>query len=97
MDSTGNIVGKFIEGSKKTKELGEAGGDGYGDYSVPDEKFDNGVSSDVAFFPGDSRMCEVCNDGGDGSGNKIREPDKIIVLNDEIGQNCEKSIVEVGD
>ena len=53
--------------------------------------------SDFTFFPGDFRMCEVGNYGGNGSGDEIRKPDKIIVFNDEVGQNCEKSVIKKCD
>ena len=80
-----DIVDKLIKESKKAKKLSKAWGDGDGEHGVPDEKSDNGVPSDRAFFPGDSGMCKISDYGGDGGSNKIGEPDEIVILNDEIG------------
>lgn len=94
MYSASNIVGEFVERSKKAEELGEGGGNGNGKHSVPDEKSDDGVLGDLAFFPGNFRMCKIGYDSSNGGSDKIGEPDKVIVLDDEIGQDCKESVVE---
>ena len=75
----------------------EHGGDGESDDGVPDEESDDGMFGDVAFFPGDFGMGDEGYDGGDGSGDKVREPEEIVVFDDEVGDDGKKDIVEEGN
>ncbi len=87
MEGGRNIEGKIVEGGEKAEKLGEARGDGDGEHGVPDEKTNDRGFGDLAFFPGDSGMGDISNDGGDGRSDEIREPEEIVVFNDEIGQD----------
>lgn len=79
-----NVESEIIEGGEKAEKLGEARGDGDGEHSVPDEKTNNRGFGDLAFFPGNSGMSDISNDGGDGRSDEIREPEEVVVSNDEI-------------
>lgn len=94
MDSFADVKGEFVERSQKTEELGEPGANGDSEEGVPDEKPDNGVFGDVAFFPGDFGMGDIGDNGGDGGGDKGREPKKIIISNNEISQNRIENKIE---
>lgn len=72
MYGASDVVGEFVKRSKKTEELRESGSNSYGEHGVPDEESNNGMFGDGTFFPSDSRMCNVGNDGGNGGGDKIR-------------------------
>lgn len=69
MDSLEDIKGEFVKRGKKTEKLGEPRADGYGEEDVPNEKADNRMFGDIAFFPGDFGMGNVGNNDGDSSGN----------------------------
>ena len=97
MDSAGDIVCKFIKWSKETKKLSKTRRYSNSKYGVPDKESDDGMLGDFAFFPSDSGMGKICNNSSDGGSNKIREPDKIVILDNEIGQNCKESIIETGN
>lgn len=97
MDSFADVKGEFVERSQKTEELGEPGANSNGEESVPDEKPDNGVFGDFAFFPSDLRMSDVGDDGCDDGGDKSGEPEKIIISENKISQNRIESKIEDGD
>ena len=69
MDGFANVKSEFVEWSQKAEELGEPRTNGNSEEGVPDEKSDNGVFGDVAFFPGDFGMGDVGDNGGDGGGD----------------------------
>ena len=48
----------------------EPGADGYGKKSVPNEKSNEGAFFNRAFLPGNFRMEEIGDKGGDRSGNE---------------------------
>ena len=48
----------------------------------------------MTFFPGDFGMSKVGYDGGDSGGNEVGEPEEVVVFNDEIGEDCVKSIIK---
>lgn len=79
MDSFADMKGEFVERSQKTEELGEPGANSNGEEGVPNEKSDDGVFGDFAFFPSDFGMGNVGDNGGDGSRDKSGEPKKIAV------------------
>lgn len=79
MDSFADMKGEFVERSQKTEELGEPGANSNGEEGVPNEKSDDGVFGDFAFFPGDFGMGNVGDNGGDDSRDKSGEPKKIAV------------------
>ena len=66
-----NIESEFVKWSEETKELSESRGDGDGEDGIPDEEFVDGGFSDFTLLPGDFRVGEVGDDGGDGGGDKI--------------------------
>ncbi len=51
----------------------------------------------MTFFPGDFGMGKVGDDGGDSGGNEVGEPEEIVVLDEEIGEDCVKSIIKKSD
>ena len=85
MYGVGNTISEFVKRSKKTKQLSEARGDSDGKYGIPDKESNNGMFSNCAFFPSDFRMCKISDDGGNCSGDKVGEPNKVVVFNDKIG------------
>lgn len=87
MDGFADVKSEFVEWSQKTEELSEPRTNGNSEEGVPDEKSDDGVFGDVAFFPSDFGMGDVGDDGGDGGGDKGGEPKKVIISNNEISQN----------
>ena len=97
MNCTSNVIDKFVKRSKKTEELSKSWGDNNSDYGVPDEKSDNGMFSNCAFFPGDFGMRKISNNSGNGGSDKVGKPDEVIIFNNQIRQNCKKGIIESGD
>ena len=97
MNSIGDVVSKFVQRREETEELGEPGANSNGEESVPDEKPDNGVFGDFAFFPSDLRMSDVGDDGCDDGGDKGGEPEKIIISENKISQNRIESKIEDSD
>ena len=97
MNSGADVVSKFVERSEKTEKLDEAWADEDGEKGVPDEESDDGMFGDVALFPGDFGVGDVGDDGGDGSGNEVGKPKKVVVFDDEIGKDGVKAVVEKSD
>ncbi len=85
MYGAGDTVGEFVEWSEETEELGKTWCNGDGKHCIPNKKSDDGMFGDSTFFPGNSRMSKVGNNGSDGGGDKIRKPDEIVIFDDEIG------------
>ena len=69
MDGFANVKSEFIEWSEEAEELGEPRADSNGKENIPNEKSDDGVFSDVTFFPSDFGMGNVGDDGGNNSGD----------------------------
>lgn len=90
----GDIVGEFVKWRKKAKKLSKAGCDGDSNHCIPNKESNDRMLGDSAFFPSDSGMREVGNDGSNSGSNKIGEPNEVVVLDDEIGQNSKKGVVE---
>lgn len=97
MHGVSNIEDEFVKWREEAEKLSETRRDGDSEHGIPDKKSDDGMFGNDAFFPSDSGMCEISNNGGDGSGDKIGKPDEIVVLNDEVGKNGKKSVVEASD
>lgn len=72
MDSPDNVIGQFVEWSKKAEELSEPRADSDGKEGIPDKKTNNGMFGDMALFPGDIGVSDIGDNGGDGGGNKSR-------------------------
>ena len=87
-------MGEFVKWCKEAKKLSKARCDGDSDHCVPNKESNDRTLSDSAFFPSDSGMREVGNDGSNSSSNKIGEPNEVVVLDDEIGHNSKKGVVE---
>ena len=68
--------------------------DNNGKHSIPDKKSDDRHFSNMAFFPGNLGMSDVGDDDSDGSSNKAREPEEIIVFDDKISQYSIKDIIK---
>ena len=58
-----------------------------GEEGIPDEEASDGVFGDIALLPGDFGVGEISDDGGNGGGNKGGKPEKIVVFDDEVGEN----------
>ena len=80
MDGTGDVVSEFVKRGEKTEQLCKAGSDSNGEHGIPDEKSNDGVFGNFTFFPSNFGVRKICDDGGNGSSDEIREPDKIIIF-----------------
>ena len=74
--------------------MGEPWVDEEGKESIPDEETNNGVFGDVAFLPGDFGMSNISDNSGNCGSDEHGEPNKVIVVNDEIGKNRIETIIE---
>ena len=77
--------------------MSEAWIDEKGEESIPDKETDNGVFGDMTLFPSNFGMGDVGDNSGDCSSNEHGKPNKIIIVNDEIGKNRIETIIEDGD
>lgn len=71
MNCAGDIVDKFVKRSEETEELCETRSDGDSNHGVPDEKSNNGMFSNGAFFPSDSGVCKIGDNSSNGGGNEV--------------------------
>ena len=89
-----DIIDEFVERGEETEKLGTGGSDGDGKKGVPDEKTVDGCFGNVALLPSDFGMGDVGDNGSDGGGDEVGEPEEVVVFDDEIGDNRKKNVVE---
>lgn len=97
MHGVSNIEDKFIKWREEAEKLSEARCDGDSKHGIPDKKPNDGMLGNDAFFPSDSGVRKISDNGSDSSGDKIGKPDEIVVLNDKVRKNGKKSVVEASD
>ena len=97
MEGASDAESEFVEWGEEAEELGDPGADGDGEEGVPDEKSDNGVFGDLAFFPSDFGVSNVGDDGGDGSRNKRGEPEEVVVFYNDISKERVESEIKNSD
>lgn len=97
MDGGADVVGEFVEGGEKAEKLSEPGADGDGEKNVPNEEFDDGCFGDVAFLPSDFGVKDVGDEDGGGSADEAGEPEKIVILDDEVGKDGVEAVIKNRD
>ena len=75
MEASENIECKFIDRSDKTKEPGKEWANGDGGKTIPEEEYNNTMFGNGAFLPGDFRMENISEDGGERVRNDTVEPE----------------------
>ncbi len=61
------MKGEFVKRGKESKKPSKRGRENDGEEGVPDEKIEDAGFGWLSFFPSDSRMKNVGENGGDGS------------------------------
>lgn len=51
----------------------------------------------MTFFPSDFGMSKIGNNRGDGGGDEIREPEKVVIFDDKIGKNSVEGVIKKCD
>lgn len=83
MDGAGDTENKFVEGLKLAKEPSKDGTNNDGSNEIPKEEHENTLSSGVAFAPGDTRMEEEGEDGGQNIGDDAIEPEEFVGIKND--------------
>ncbi len=86
------LMSKLVNGSDEAKEPSEKWADGDGGDTVPKEKHNDTALGDMAFFPSNSGMKDVCENGGESIGNNTIEPEEFVGIKNNTGKksiNCE--------
>ena len=84
MTGGANVESEFVKRSDEAKKLCEGGADSKSKECVPNEEFINSNFRDFTLSPSDFGMENVSNYSSDSGSKKTREPEKVVILNDNI-------------
>ena len=88
------MIGEIVKTGDEAKKLGEARIDGNGKKDIPDEKLIDTNFARIAFFPGDFGVEDVGENGSKSAGDEAGEPEKAIIINDEIGEDGVGTVIK---
>lgn len=88
------IVGKFVKWCDEAKKPSKKWADGDGGDTVPNEEHNNTALGDGALFPGDFRMENIGENGGEGIGDDTIKPKKLVVIKNYTSEKSVNSKVE---
>lgn len=94
VESLTDTVGEFVKGFWETKEPSKGRTNENGESGVPKEKIKNTNFGWRTLFPSDFGMSEIGGDGGESGRDKRREPEKIVVFDDDLRNEGVEKIVK---
>ena len=79
-------MGALVEWREKAKEPSKKGTDEKSGEKIPDEELDDAGFAGIAFFPGDSGMEKVGENGGEKVGDHAIKPEEFVVTKNYTGE-----------